>query len=243
MSDVAPLDLLAIAAHPDDAELLCGGTLLRAADQGRRTGILDLTGGESGSWGSAGVRAQEAARAAEILGLAERRTVGLPDSALVNTPETRALVAAHLRALRPGVVILHGPGGRHPDHRVARELAYDACFVAGLKNAPIDGEPYRPPKLIYCLAYDETHTAPTFVVDISEQMERKLDAIWAFGSQFENRTWAGDIFGGGDRPLREQIIAHHAHYGSWIRKRYGEPFWTRETVEVDDVAGMGVRSF
>ncbi|MGH7476876.1 MAG: bacillithiol biosynthesis deacetylase BshB1 [Longimicrobiales bacterium] len=237
-----PLDLLAIAAHPDDAELHCGGVLLRAADQGYRTGILDLTGGEAGSWGDAAGRAKEALAAAEILGLAIRRNAGLPDAALENTPAARARLAAMLRELRPTTVILHGPGGRHPDHRIARQLAYDACFIAGLRRSEISGDPYRPVKLLYALAYDESHTRPTFVVDVSEQIERKLDAIFAYRTQFEGRTWAGDIFGGGDRALRDQILAHAAHYGSWIRRPYGEPFWTRETLAVGDVVRLDVRS-
>lgn len=242
MTTTSPLDLLAIAAHPDDAELLCGGTLIRAADQGHRTGILDLTGGETGTYGSADLRASEATEAARILGLAERRGAGLPDGSLENTPAARLAVAARLRELRPRTVILHWAGGRHPDHRVASELARDACFVAGLRNADLEGEPFRPSKILYSVAFQEPPVPPTFVVDVSDQMERKLDAIFAFRSQFEGRTWAGDIFGGGDRPLRDQLLAHAAHYGSWIRRPYGEPFHTRETVEVDDVVTMSVNS-
>lgn len=236
------LDLLAIAAHPDDAELLCGGTLLRAADQGRRTGILDLSGGESGSYGSPDVRATEAHEAAARLGLADRRSAGLPDSALENTPATRLVVAREIRHLRPRTVILHWPSGRHPDHRAASELGRDACFVAGLRNAPLEGEPFRPRKIVYAVAFQEPTVEPSFVVDITDQMERKMEAIAAFGSQFTDRTWAGDVFGGGERPLLDQIRIHCAHYGSWIRRPYGEPFYTRETLEVDDVTRLGVRS-
>jgi N-acetylglucosamine malate deacetylase 1 len=237
------IDVLAIMAHPDDAELLCAGALLRAADAGQRTAILDLTGGERGSFGTVDGRAREAAAAARILGVAERRNAGLPDGALQNTPADRAIVAAHVRALRPRVVITHRATARHPDHRAASELARAACFLAGVRNAPVDGEPFRPHKLLYCLAYAEHGPKPTFVIDISEQMERKLAAIFAFGSQFDGRTALGDVFPGGDRPLREQILAAHAHYGSWIRCRYGEPYWTRETVRIDDPAGMPVASF
>ena len=236
------LDLLAVFAHPDDAELLCGGTLARAADQGHRVGILDLTGGESGSAGSASLRAQEAGVAARILGVATRASVGLPDAALVNSPDARLAVAAHIRALRPRTVILHWPSARHPDHRVAAELARDACFVAGLSKAAIAGEPHRPTKILHALAYQEPPVEPRFVVDITEQMERKLEAVAAFRSQFEGKTWAGDIFGAGDRPLIDQIRAHAAHYGAMIRRPYGEPFWTRETVLVDDVVALAVRS-
>lgn len=261
-------DLLAIMAHPDDAELLCGGTLIRAADQGRSTAVLDLTAGESGSWGSAGDRSKEAAAAAHILGLTSRENAALPDGALVNTPETRANVAGLIRHFRPRTVILHWPEARHPDHRAASQLGYDACFLAGLRNAPIDrgphatnvawgegrrpdptnaawggdGEAHRPHKVLYAIAYHETQVKPTFVVDITDQIERKLDAIFAFGSQFEGRTAMGDVFGGGERGMRDQLLAHAAHYGSLIRRPYGEPYWTRETMRVDDVVGLAVNS-
>lgn len=236
------VDLLAIMAHPDDAELLCGGTLLRAADQGRSTAVLDLTAGESGSWGSPGGRGKEAAAAAHILGLTSRENAALADGALVNTPETRAVVAGFIRRLRPRTVILHWPEARHPDHRVASQLGYDACYLAGLRNAPIEGDAHRPQKVLYALAYHETYVKPTFVVDISDQIERKLDAIFAFASQFGGRTAMGDVFGGGERDLRDQLLAHAAHYGSLIRRPYGEPYWTRETMRVDDVVGLAVNS-
>ncbi len=237
------VDLLAVMAHPDDAELLCGGTLARAVDAGYAVGVLDLSAGESGTWGSTPERAQEAERAASILGLSARVNAGLKDSALVNTPETRLVVAQHLRTLRPRTVILHWPEhGRHPDHRVASQLAYDACFVAGLGRAPLDQEPHRPHKILYAMSYREEPVRPSFVVDITAQIERKLDAIFAFGTQFEGKTAMGDVFGGGERPLREQLLAHAAHYGSLIRRPYGEPYWMRETMQVDDVVSLDVSS-
>lgn len=239
----APLDLLAIAAHPDDAELLCGGTLIRAADAGHRTGVLDLTGGEAGSAGSAGLRSQESQRASEILGLSTRRVAELPDGALENTPAARLRVAAIIRELRPDTVILMWPEARHPDHRAASQLGHDAAFVAGLRKAPIDGAPFRPRKVLYAMAYREHAARPTFVVDITAQMERKLDAIYAFGSQFEGKKGMGEVYPGGDRDLRDQLKVHAAYYGGLIRREYGEPFWTRETMAVDDVVGLPVASF
>lgn len=237
------VDLLAIMAHPDDAELLCGGTLARAVDAGYRVGTLDLTAGESGTWGSTESRAREARTAADILGLAVRANAGLADGALVNTPETRLVVARHLRTLRPRTVILHWPDhGRHPDHRVASQLAYDACFIAGLRRAPLEEPPHRPQKILYAMSYREEAVRPSFVVDITDQVERKLEAIFAFGTQFEGKTAMGDVFGGGERPLREQILAHAAHYGSLIRRPYGEPYWMREAMRVDDVVTLGVDS-
>lgn len=237
------IDVLAIAAHPDDAELLCAGALVRAADQGYRAGVLDLTAGEAGSFGTASARAAETARATQSLGLAERRNAGLPDGRLENDQAARLTVAAFIRELRPRVVIAHWPDARHPDHRAASELARDACFLAGLRNAEVTGEPHRPFKLIYALTYQEHAPHPTFVLDVSEQMDRKLEAIFAFESQFAGKSAMGDVLGGGDRPLREQILAHHAHYGSLIRRRYGEPYFTRETVLVEDLVALGVNSF
>lgn len=240
---MSPLDLLAIVAHPDDAELLCGGVLIQAAESGRRTGVLNLTAGESGTAGDSEIRAREAEKAAEILGLAVRRTASLPDGALENTVEARHRVAAQLRELRPDTVILMWSEGRHPDHRAASRLGYDASFLAGLRKAPIEGEPFRPRKVLYATAYREDAPRPTFVADISGQMERKLEAIFAYASQFEGKKGLGEVFPAGGRDVREQIRAHAAYYGGLIRAEYGEPFWTRETVAVDSVVGLPVASF
>ena len=237
------VDLLAIMAHPDDAELLCGGTLARMAAQGYAVGILDLSGGESGSFGDAGTRAAEAQKAAKLLGVKERRTAGLPDGRLENNPAARAVVASIIREMQPRTVILHWPDARHPDHRAASELGRDACFIAGVKNAAdVSGEAYRPRKILYSLMYQEVYEKPSFVVDISEYIVRKLEAIFAFGSQFAEKTSMGDVMGGGTRPLREQILAHSAHYGSLIRKPYGEPYWMKETMEIGDVVELPVNS-
>ncbi len=153
-------------------------------DRGERTGILDLTRGEMGSQGSAETRAEEAERASEILGLAGRWNAGLPDSHLQNTPETRRVVARYLRELRPRVVITHWLQGRHPDHRAAAELVYDASFLAGLKNFAAPGTPSGPSRSCTPFPSGRKREKPTFVVDITEQMERKLEAIAAYGSQF-----------------------------------------------------------
>jgi N-acetylglucosamine malate deacetylase 1 len=240
---IEPLDLLAIVAHPDDAELLCGGSLLRAADEGHRTGVLDLSGGESGSAGDRETRAREAEHAAAVLGLVARRNAGLPDGELRNTPEARKRVAGLIRELRPDTVVLMWPEGRHPDHRAASQLGHDASFLAGLRRAPVAGEPFRPRKVVYAMSYREHAPKPTFVVDISAQMERKLEAIFAYGSQFEGKTAMGEVYPGGGRGLREQIRVHAAYYGGLIRAEYGEPFWTRETAAADGLVGLGVASF
>lgn len=235
------VDLLAIAAHPDDAELTCGGTLAAAVRQGYRVGILDLVAGEAGTRGSAAKRALEAARAAKALGVRTRENAGLHDAHLHNTDETRRTVIAWIRKLRPRTVILPFPVGRHPDHRVTSEISRDACYLAGLAKYDAPGKPHRPHKVLYALAYREDPVKPTFVVDVSRTFGAKMRAIRCYASQFEAANSAGEIFPTGQH-LYELIETQSAHYGSLIRTRYGEPFFTHETVAVDDVLALGVQS-
>ncbi len=239
----APLDLLAIMAHPDDAELLCGGVLVKSSSRGKRVGVVDLTAGEMGSSGSVETRAREAARAGALMGLTLRACAELPDSNLQNDHESRLVVAALLRAFRPRVVVTHWTVGRHRDHRIAAEIVRDACFLSGLRKLEIPGQPFRPVKLVYATAFREDADPPDFVVDISQQMDRKLDAIAAYGSQFDDAVQAGEVFPGGSRDLIAQIRAKSAHYGSLIRVRYGEPFRIAETLEVDELSELGVSTF
>ncbi len=238
-----PVDILAVMAHPDDAELLCGGSLIKAADQGARVAVLDLTAGEAGSAGTAKLRARESAAAATVMGLCHRSTAELPDAGLENTQEARTAVVGHLRALRPRVVVTHWTRSRHPDHRNAAELVVDASFLAGLKNFPADGQPHRPYKVVHALTFREDAVKPTFVVDVTDQMERKLDALACYGSQFDGRTGMGEVYPAGDRPLFDQIRATHAAYGSRVRCAYGEPFWTVETMLQESLAGLDVSTF
>lgn len=238
------VDLLAIFPHPDDAELTCGGTLLKAAKRGYKVGILDLSAGEMASRGSVSQRSDESTRAAEILRVSIRENLGFPDSSMVNTPETRLAVARVIRRLKPGVVITTAPSpfGRHPDHRITAELVRDACFVAGLKTLAPDLPAHRPRKVLHSITYREDYLKPTFVVDVSGEMEEKLAAIGTYQSQFSGTTQAGEVYPNGE-PLLDIIRHQAAHYGSLIRVRYGEPFHTTETVEVDDVVTMSVSTF
>jgi bacillithiol biosynthesis deacetylase BshB1 len=235
-------DILAIAAHRDDVELTCGGALLRAAEQGHATAIIDLTQGETGTRGSAELRAKEASDAAAVLGVRARLNLGLPDAGIVNTPETRAELAAAIRRLGPRVVIAPAPEGRHPDHRVAAELVRDACFVAGLARVAPEVPKHRPLKVVHCLTYREHAPKPTFVVDVSEVFERKLEAIRCYASQFDGVVQAGEVYPNGE-PLLDIVRHQAAHYGSLIRVRYGEPFWTAETMRVDDLTTLQVSTF
>ena len=239
---MADLNVLAIFAHRDDAELTCGGTLIKLASQGHRTGILDLTEGEMGTRGSAAIRAEEAERAGAVLGVAIRENLKLPDAGIVNTPETRRLIARVIRRHRPSIVIAPATHGRHPDHRVTAELVRDACFISGLAKVEPDLAKHRPRKVIHCVTYREDSLRPTFVVDISNEFERKLEAIRCYGSQFDTVTQAGEVYPNGD-PLYEIVRHQAAHYGSLIRTRYGEPFFTTETMRVDDITTLEVATF
>jgi bacillithiol biosynthesis deacetylase BshB1 len=239
---MAPVDVLAIAAHRDDIELTCGGTLLRAVALDRTTAIIDLTAGETGTRGSAAIRAEEAARAAKVLGVSARENLGLPDAGIVNRPETRALLAVAIRRFQPRVVIAPAPEGRHPDHRVTATLVRDACFIAGLAKIEPSVPKHRPFKVVHCISYREDTRKPTFVVDISDVFERKLEAVRCYASQFDGSTQAGEVYPNGE-PLYDIVRHQAAHYGSLIRVRYGEPFYTYETMRVDDIAALDVSTF
>ena len=236
------VDILAIAAHRDDVELTCGGTLLVAAKLGRTTAIIDLTAGELGTRGSAELRGEEASRAAAVLGVSARENLGLPDGGVLNSPETRAKLAVAIRRFAPAVVIAPSRQGKHPDHIVSAQLVRDACFVAGLKKVRPDVPAFRPRKVIHSIAYREDGPKPTFVVDITDVFEKKMEAIRCYSSQFDEAMQAGEVFPNGE-PLYDIIRHQAAHYGSLIRTQYGEPFFTTETMRVDDVAALEVASF
>ncbi len=237
------VDLLAIAAHRDDVELTCGGTLAKAVRAGHRVGILDLTQGETGTRGDAATRAAEAERAARALGVQVRLNAGLPDAHLHNDDPSRATLIELIRATRPRVVILPYPVGRHPDHRIASELGRDACYLAGLAKygGAGGGAAHRPFKLLYALAYREDPVKPSFVVDISDSFDIKMTAIRCYASQFDGAKAAGEIHPTG-QDLYELIRVQSAHYGSLIRTAYGEPFFCYETLAVEDVLQLGVQS-
>ncbi len=236
------IDVLAIFAHRDDAELTCGGTLAKLARAGKYTGILDLTQGEMGTRGSAAIRAEEASRAAATLGITLRENLELPDASIANTHETRRELATVLRRLRPQIVITHAQQGRHPDHRVTAELVRDACFLSGLKKLEPQHPAHRPRKILHAISYREDYQKPTFVVDISADFETKLRAIACYQSQFEGETQSGEIYPNGE-PLADVVRHHAAHYGTLIRRKYGEPFSTTETMLVDDITALEVATF
>jgi bacillithiol biosynthesis deacetylase BshB1 len=239
---MADIDLLAIAAHRDDVELTCGGTLIKAGRQGHRTAVIDLTQGEMGTRGSAATRAAEASRAAEVMGLAARENLDLPDAGIVNDPRTRELLARAIRRFRPRVVIAPAPTGRHPDHIVTSQLVRDACFVAGLAKLAPDVPKHRPHKIVHTLSFRQDAPKPTFVVDITENFEQKMEAIRCYDSQFSGVTQAGEVYPNGE-PLYDVVRHYGAYYGALIRRRYGEPFFTVETMVIDDIVALEVATF
>jgi bacillithiol biosynthesis deacetylase BshB1 len=239
------VDVLAIAAHRDDVEQTCGGTLLRMAARGLRTGILDLTRGESGTRGSAEERAAEAAEAARILGVSWRDALDLPDGAIANTYENRLKVAGVIRRLRPRVVILPYWEARHPDHAIAAPLGYEACFVAGLARVETPGtplaefKPHRPFKIVYASLYADVR--PSFIVDITPYVEQRLASLMAYKSQYSNQAQGGGLFVP-EEEIRERTLAEARHYGLLAGVKYGEPFVQREVGLVEDLTLIPVQS-
>jgi bacillithiol biosynthesis deacetylase BshB1 len=236
------LDLLAIAAHPDDVELTCGGTLIKMASQGYQVGILDLTGGEMGTRGSLEHRRKEAALAARVMGVAHRENLGLPDAHLELRMDYKLALAGRIRALRPRTVVLPYWEGRHPDHYTAAKLGYEACFLAGLKRLQIPEEPFRPFKLLYATSYDRS-VRPTFVVDITREFARRNRAIMAYTSQFRpiRRERRSAVYLPLDR-LVQQVESLSRFYGEMVGVKYAEPFIAKEVMQVTDVVNLPVRS-
>ncbi len=257
------LDILAIAAHRDDVEQTCGGTLLKAAQRGQRTGILDLTQGEMGTRGTADDRAREAADAAKILGVSWRRALNIPDGRVENTWENRLKVASVIRETRPRVIILPYWKGRHPDHYTASVLGYEACFLAGLskldpqkalgtqhsassqsdlgpQTSDLSGTgPHRPFKIIYATLYYDIR--PSFVVDIGEQFEGKFASILAYKSQFSDQEAGKDLFPAHDE-IRARVDAMARFYGMLSGVSHAEPFLQKEVGLVDDLLAIPVKS-
>ena len=234
-----PIDIVAIAAHRDDVEQTCGGTLIRMTEKGYRTAVVDLTAGEMGTRGTAEARAAEAEAAAAELLLTERHNLHLPDARLENSLEARLKLAAKVRELRPRVVILPYWEARHPDHSRCAELGYEACFLAGLRKLDLPGEPHRPAKILYASLY--ASVTPTFVVDISAQFERRLRALLCYRSQYGTREEGAALFPG-EQQVAERLRAASRYFGMLIDAKYGEPFVMKETMRVDDIALLGVRS-
>lgn len=226
---MSTVDVLAIAAHPDDVELSCAGLLIRMADLGYRTGVLDLTRGELGTRGSAEIRAREAAVAAEIMGLTVRENADLPDSRLMPDDVSRAAVAACIRRLCPALVILPSAGQRHPDHNAASEIGYAGIFAAGLGKFPVAGPAHRPAQVLYAVA--DERQEPSFYVDITAQMDRKLRAVAAHRSQFDAMPAQVDALGD---DMFSRVLCTARGCGWRCGVRFAEAYRVRQSMLVDD---------
>jgi bacillithiol biosynthesis deacetylase BshB1 len=234
-----PIDILALAAHRDDVEQTCAGTLLKMAERGHRTGILDLTQGETGTRGSMEDRAREANEAARILKVSWRHALDIPDGRVENTWENRLKVARVLREQRPRLLILPYWEGRHPDHYTASILGYEAAFLSGLAKLPLEGSAHRPFKIIYASLYRDVR--PTFVVDITDQFETRFASLMAYKSQFTDQEAGSGIFPA-QKEIRARIESMARFYGMMGGVTYAEPFVQKEVGLVDDVLSIPVKS-
>jgi N-acetylglucosamine malate deacetylase 1 len=237
--NLRPLDVLAIAAHPDDVEQTCGGTLIKMAELGYRSGVLDLTAGDMGSRGTPDLRVQESQDAAAHLLLSWRQNLRWPDARLENSISARMTMAGVIRRIQPRVVILPYWTGRHPDHYRAAEIGYEACFLSGLKRLEEDVPPHRPFKILYASLY--ANVTPSFVVDISQQFDRRMASLFSYTSQYGDTADASDLFPS-HQEVEERIAAVARFYGNLIGVKYGEPFVVKESMQLDDIVNMPVRS-
>lgn len=226
---VKKLDVLAWAAHPDDTELCCSGTLASLIKQGLAVGVIDLTRGDMGTRGTPQQRLEEAHAAAKILGLSVRDNLGLPDTLLDNTPEHRKIIIQTLRRYRPDICFITAPDDRHPDHRNATHLLIDAFFYSGLKMIETVGEDglaqekWRPYHVLHYM--QNRPFEPDFVYDISDTISLKKEAILSFKSQFNvPESDAGPKTYISSNRFFESLIARARYYGHMIGVEFGEPF-------------------
>jgi len=236
-----PADILAFAAHPDDVEIGCGGTVAKLADAGRRVVVVDLTRGELGTRGSVETRAQEAAKASEILGIADRENLGLPDGHIQSEPSAKRKVVEAIRRWKPAAILVPHSVDRHPDHIRASELVYEAAFLAGLSRFEANGESFRPRRLFYYLGWSDFE--PTFIVDITDQLERKMAAIFAFETQFIPEASTDPQTELTSPSTEWRIRSRSAYFGSLIKRRYGEGFFVRGRLRVEDPLDLDFETF
>ena len=233
------LDVLAIAAHPDDVEQTCGGTLIKMAGMGYRTGVLDLTAGDMGTRGTPEQRIAESEIAGRHMLLNWRDNLHFPDARLENTITARMSLAVKIRELQPRVVILPYWEARHPDHYRASEIGFEACFLAGLKKLDEYTQAHRPFKILYSSIYAEVK--PSFIVDISAQFERRMTALLSYASQYGEAIEGGTLFPD-EKEIRERLGAVARFYGNLIGVKYGEPFVVKEAMQIDDIVSLPSRS-
>lgn len=239
----AAVDFMAVAAHPDDAELFGGGTFLKLRGLGRTGVLVDVTDGGAGTRGSADIRAREAAAAAKALGL-ERVCLGEPDGRVRNSLEAQWKLIRVIRRFRPKVVFTHHPADDHPDHGAVAAMVKEAVFRAGLKKLDCPGEPWRPGRIFYAVNVSIAAT-PSFCVDVTAQWEEKLRVIRRYESQFHSPS-SGLYKGRTDiaaPAFMDALEIRARFYGQRIRRRYAEAFWCEELAEVADPTALGLERF
>ena len=232
------LDILAIGAHPDDVELGCGGTLLSHMAKGRKVGILDLTRGELGTRGSAELRDQEAAAAAQILGIGIRENLAFEDGFFQNDSDHQLAIVSIIRKYQPEIILANAINDRHPDHGRAAKLISDACFLSGLPKIEtmLDGQPqakWRPQAVYhYIQAY---YAEPDFVVDISDYFEQKMKAVNAYGSQFHNPESKEEQTFISTPQFMNLVVARTAEFGATCGFQHAEGFTIERRIGVRDL--------
>jgi N-acetylglucosamine malate deacetylase 1 len=249
MRAAAIVDILAFGAHPDDVELAAGGTLIRAARAGWKTGVVTLTRGEMGTRGTLAMRAAEFDAASAVMGVSHHEMLALPDSRLTVDEASLEAVIREIREHRPRIVLLPYWEDRHPDHPAASRIIEEASFLAGLKKRETGQEPHRPSQLVYYMSTWEFD--PSFIVDISEVIDEKRRTLQAYETQLFKPGAAGDATAAKEPPtfiaseeFHELLFARMAHYGHLIGKKYGEPFKIRGHLEVADLLEtFGERTF
>lgn len=232
---MATVDVLAFGAHPDDVELMCAATLIKLKNLGYKTGVVSLTAAELGTRGTPEIRKKENAEAARIMGLAENVILDIPDGGVRVNEENKLKVIEQIRAMRPTIVFAPYWNTRHPDHGNCSLLVKEAAFFAGLKNIDTGQEPFRPAKVIYYMElYD---FQPSFIVDVSESFEQKIESIRAYKSQFfsdENEHGHEGATYISTPEFLQSIITKGEYWGQKIGARYGEPFFVREPIAIHD---------
>jgi bacillithiol biosynthesis deacetylase BshB1 len=236
------LDILVLPVHPDDAELGCAGVILQSVAMGKKVGIADITRGELGTRGSAEIRAQEANAAAEILGLAVRENIGLPDGFFQNTPEYQLKVIEVIRKYQPEIVITNAYHDRHPDHGRASDLVEASAFLAGLRKieTTFEGEPqqaWRPNILLHFI--QDRYIEPDIVIDVTQYWDKKVKSIMAYGSQFHNPEWKGEPQTYISSPDFVRIIEGRAmEFGKSIQAKYAEGFTSKKILGADNLFSL-----
>lgn len=232
------LDILAIGVHPDDVELGCSGTILKHISQGKKVGVLDLTRGELGSRGSAELRLIEAEKAAKILGVSVRENLEFADGFFVNDKKHQIEIVKILRKYQPDVILCNAPKDRHPDHGRASQLVSEACFYSGLVKVEteLNGENQElwRPKAVYHYIQDR-FLEPDFVVDVSEHVDKKMDAIMAFDSQFYNPDSNLPETPISSKKFLDFVKARMANFGRDINVDYAEGYTSERLLGVEDI--------